>query len=138
MHKNSFVLDVNIWISLFLKNEYKNLTKWITIEDIVLYCSDIMTTELISVIHRPHIVKFLKLPTYEYIKFYNQATTLFKTTPVFTDCSDPDDNYLFDLAEQSGADYLVTGDKKVLATETKFPLKVITLSKFKQIIYEHF
>ncbi|MCL2039005.1 MAG: putative toxin-antitoxin system toxin component, PIN family [Bacteroidetes bacterium] len=123
---------------MFLKNEYKNLTKWITIEDIVLYCSDIMTTELISVIHRPHIVKFLKLPTYEYIKFYNQATTLFKTTPVFTDCSDPDDNYLFDLAEQSGADYLVTGDKKVLATETKFPLKVITLSKFKQIIYEHF
>jgi predicted nucleic acid-binding protein len=55
---------------------------------------------------------------------------------LFKDCSDPKDNFLFDLAIQGKADYLVSGDKRVLETplENK-TLKLRTLTTFKEELY---
>ena len=138
MQLTNYVLDVNIWISLFLKDDYVKLIDWILVNRVLIFRSDVMTDEILDVLHRDRIIKLLKLPISYYFDFYKKSTFLFNPVPFFTGCSDPDDNYLFDLSEQSGADYLVTGDKKVLATKTNFPIKIITLSEFKQIIYEHF
>ena len=51
----------------------------------------------------------------------------------FTKCSDPDDNYLFDLAIQAKADYLVSGDDGVLDTPIPPPTKVISYTQFKEM-----
>jgi len=58
-------------------------------------------------------------------------TELFFTQAVFDQCPDPKDNYLFDLAYQSHSDFLVSGDKKVLAVPVRQPLKVLSLFAFK-------
>lgn len=51
----------------------------------------------------------------------------------FSGCRDPKDNYLFDLAIQSNADYLVSGDRDVRETETE-DIEVVSLTKFKEIL----
>jgi len=55
------------------------------------------------------------------------------TVPKFNACPDSKDNFLFDLALQGNANYLVSGDKKVLSSPvTSEMLKVTTLSTFKE------
>jgi predicted nucleic acid-binding protein len=63
--------------------------------------------------------------------FVEQVSELFLTQTIFDLCADPDDNYLFDLAYQSNSDFLVSGDKKVLAVPAQQPLKILSLPAFK-------
>ena len=66
------------------------------------------------------------------ILFYNELTKFHRTKALFKDCSDPKDNFLFDLAIQGNADFLVSGDKKVLETPLKSKnIKLRTLTAFK-------
>jgi len=53
---------------------------------------------------------------------------------VFADSPDPDDNYLFDLALQHQADYLVTGDKKLLAMDSVDDVRIISLRTFEDLM----
>jgi len=62
-------------------------------------------------------------------------TEFCETKPLFHDCPDPKDNFLFDLAIQGKANYLVSGDKKVLETPLKSEtLTLTTLTAFKTIL----
>lgn len=51
------------------------------------------------------------------------------TRKQFIGSPDIDDDYLFDLAQQSKTKYLVTGDKKLLAFKTDF-VQTISLAEF--------
>jgi len=67
------------------------------------------------------------------IAFYTNLTEFCKTKPLFKDCPDSKDNFLFDLAIQGKANYLVSGDKKVLETKVKSDiLTLATLATFKE------
>ena len=130
----SYVLDVNIWISLFDKKEYpEKLVEWIVSTGNTIYRSDVLTNEMYDVMNRLHIIARLKKPILECLEFYNDVTTWVATIPIFTYCPDPKDNYLFDLAIQSQADYLVTGDKTVLYTPIKPPTKIISFAEFREM-----
>jgi len=53
---------------------------------------------------------------------------------VFADSPDPKDNYLFDLALQHEAGYLITGDKKLLAMESVDDVRIIFLRTFEALM----
>jgi putative PIN family toxin of toxin-antitoxin system len=125
------VFDANIWISHFLKNMSGEIQTMLDCEEVRLLRSPLLTTELRDVLSRPKFDKYLTGSRSDYLLVYELSTTPFNTIPVFEDCPDPKDNYLFDLAIQAKADYLVTGDKVVLSTPVPSPLKVITLTEFK-------
>ena len=131
MKNINVVFDVNIWISIFIKQKYEFIEMLIFDYNITLCRSNELTSELVSVLSRKKIKKYFELDIIEYIAYYEKYSLLFLTKPVFADCIDPNDNYLFDLANQSGAKYLVTGDKIVLQTKTIFPLEVISFSDFR-------
>lgn len=95
-------------------------------------CAD-LTKELVSVLNRKKIKNFLELPIDRYISFYESLSTYVHTHREFAGCRDPKDNYLFDLAIQSNADYLVSGDRDVRETETE-DIEVVSLTKFKEIL----
>ena len=61
------------------------------------------------------------------------STTSVTIRKMFSSCRDPKDNYLFDLAIQSKADYLVSGDRDVRETKTE-DVEVVSLTKFKEIL----
>jgi putative PIN family toxin of toxin-antitoxin system len=93
-----------------------------------------MTNELKRVLHYKKFTKKFIEPKELYIDLFFDATRNIITTPIFTACPDSEDNYLFDLAYQSNADYLVSGDADVLNTPISPPLQLISFTQFKSLI----
>jgi len=133
MEKINVVFDVNIWVSVFIKSDYRFIESLIFDNGITLCRSADLTKELVSVLSRNKFKKYFELEIIEYIAYYEKYTLSFLTKPIFTDCKDKKDNYLFDLAKQSKARYLVSGDKIVLETKVEFPSEIISFSNFKLI-----
>jgi len=129
--KNKTVFDVNIWLRYFISGKAEKIIDMIEDNDVFFYRSAELTSELIDVINRPKFAKYFPNGTKEYVLFVEQVAELFLTQTIFDQCADPKDNYLFDLAYQSHSDFLVSGDKKVLAVPVDQPLKVLSLSAFK-------
>jgi len=129
--KNKTVFDVNIWISYFISGKSEQIIDMIENNDVFFYRSEEMMSELKEVINRKKFAKYFPNGAENHILFVEQVAELFNTQAIFNQCSDPKDNYLFDLAYQSHSDFFVSGDKKLLTTPVKQPLKLLSLSAFK-------
>jgi putative PIN family toxin of toxin-antitoxin system len=129
--KNKTVFDVNVWLSYFISGKSEQIIDMIENNDVFFYRSIELMSELIEVINRPKFAKYFSNGTEEHILFVEQVAELFLTQSIFDQCPDPKDNYLFDLAYQTHSDFLVSGDKKLLAVSVKQSLKLLSLSAFK-------
>ena len=123
--ENRTVFDTNIWISYFLNEKFSELIKLRRECSVIFLRSTPSLSELKEVITRKKF-KSKNFNVEKLIDFYNGITEFCETEPLFKDCPDPKDNFLFDLAIQGKANYLVSGDKKVL--ETRFKSKTLTLT----------
>jgi len=132
--KNKTVFDVNIWLSYFITGKTEKIIEMIKNNDVFFYRSKELMSELKDVINRPKFTKYFPNGTQEYILFVERFTELYLTQAIFDLCPDPKDNYLFDLAYQSNSDFLVSGDKKVLAVPVGQSLKLLSLIAFKTAI----
>jgi putative PIN family toxin of toxin-antitoxin system len=132
--KNKTVFDVNIWLSYFISGKSEKIIDMIENNDVFFYRSVELMSEFVDVINRPKFTKYFSKGTKEFIIFLEQVTELFLTQTIFNLCLDPKDNYLFDLAYQSHSDFLVSGDKKVLAVPVNQSLRLLSLSSFKTAI----
>jgi len=132
--RNNTVFDVNIWLSYFISGKSEEIIDMIENNDVVFYRSAELMSELKEVIQRPKFAKYFSGGTEKYVWFVEQVTELLPTQAIFDQCPDPKDNYLFDLAYQSYSDFLVSGDKKLLAVPVRQPLKLLSLSAFKAAI----
>jgi len=87
--------------------------------------------ELIDVLSRKKFEKY-NLNLEDIFLFYTNISDFCHTEPKFKDCLAPKDNFLFDLAIQGNAKYLVSGDTDVLAAPvTSEILQVTKLRDFK-------
>jgi putative PIN family toxin of toxin-antitoxin system len=129
--KNKTVFDANIWISYFINGKTTEIVEMIMNDDVVLHRSAELTDELTEVMRRPKLEKYFPDGIIRYIEFYEAITGYYVVRKIFNACLDPKDNYLFDLAYQSEARFLVSGDKVVLATPVKPSLSVLKLADFK-------
>jgi len=132
--KNKTVFDVNIWMSYFISGKSEKIIDMIENNNAFFYRSEELMSELKEVINRPKFSKYFPLGTKDYILLVEGVAELFLTQAIFDQCSDPKDNYLFDLAYQSHSNFLVSGDKKVLAVPVEQSLKLLSLSAFKVAI----
>ena len=132
--KNKTVFDVNIWLSYFISGKSEKIIDLIENNDVIFYRSLELMSELKDVINRPKFAKYFSNGTEEYILFVEQVAELFLTQTIFNLCPDPKDNYLFDLAYQSRSNFLVSGDKKLLAVSVDQSLKLLSLAAFKTAI----
>ena len=129
--KNKTVFDVNIWLSYFISGQSEKIIDMMENNDVFFYRSAELMAELKEVINRPKFTKYFSNGTEEYVSFVEQIAEFFFTQSVFDQCTDPKDNYLFDLAYQSHSNFLVSGDKKVLAVPVRQSLQLLSLSAFK-------
>lgn len=124
------VLDVNIWLSLFIKNNTEYLLDILIDNDLEIISDKNLKAEFLDVIHRK---KFQKYFSDEDIKdaklFLDSITTKFPTKKIFSGSPDKNDDYLFDLTFQSKSRILVTGDKKLLNFEIE-NIEIISFSDF--------
>ena len=131
------VFDTNIWISYFIGKKTNEIMK-MTEKSVTLLHSAPSVDELIEVLSRKKFEKY-KLELSDIILFYTNISEFCPTEPLFSACPDPKDNFLFDLALQGNAKYLVSGDKAVLSTPVSSEtLKVTTLPVFKEYLQIHY
>ena len=129
--ENRVVFDTNIWVSYVLGARLHELIKLAYENNILFLRSMPSVAELREVLSRKKFEKY-QIDIEEVIDIYIDASEFCYTTPQFKDCPDPKDNFLFDLAIQGKADFLVSGDKKVLETPLKSKsVKVRNLTAFK-------
>ena len=100
MKNRTVVLDVNVWISIFLSRKFETIEVIVFDNSFTIFSS----AELLSELRRVLGYKKFKWekPIDSYVQLVKNFTTYFPTLPVFKDCRDTKDNYLFDLAIQSG------------------------------------
>jgi len=121
MKNNTFVLDANIWITCFYNGQVNYINELVKEFGITIYRSPVLTDELERVLNYKKFAKKFILPKDAYMDVYFDSTHNIVTFPIFTDCPDPKDNYLFDLAIQAQADFLVSGDDDVLNCSSLTP-----------------
>ncbi|MCL2327939.1 MAG: putative toxin-antitoxin system toxin component, PIN family [Bacteroidetes bacterium] len=131
---NRTVLDTNIWVDFIISNRLLELT-------------DLMeNNEVVYLRSTPSINEFKRVLAYDKFQKYGvnqkKMTQLYtaiaehiETQAIFKDCPDKKDNFLFDLAIQGNAKYLVSRDKKVLSTPTPgTKIKKMKFPEFKEDI----
>jgi putative PIN family toxin of toxin-antitoxin system len=130
--ENRTVFDTNIWISYIIKFKYDELAVFVEKKDVRFLRSAPSLAELQDVLSRKKFQKY-EINFDRTIAFYKNLTEFCETQTLFKDCPDPKDNFLFDLALQGNAKYLVSGDPDVLKTPvTSEILQVTKLLKFKE------
>ena len=131
MLQNSFVIDVNVYISYILKGKLDELFLFVLERDFEVFISKDLIAELIEVLQRKKFEKYLKISPYEFAEAVQQFG--FPTEPGRVKVQSPDskDDYLFMLALHTEST-IVTGDKELLNWK-KTPVPVISLAKFKQL-----
>ena len=102
--------------------------------NIEVFTTDELVDELRDVLNRPKFKKQFPYPVSDFANLHLAACTSIKIRTKFTGFSDKDDNFLFDLALKTGAHFLITSDKLLLAYEPEFELKIMTFNKFRQIV----
>ncbi len=126
------ILDTNIWISFLITKNFNSLDKLIDEGKVKLIFSEELIEEFITVVKRPKFDKyFTNSDIISIINLFNTYGKLVKVSTNNTECRDLKDNFLLNLAIDSKADYLVTGDSDLLVINKIKKTKIIT---FKELI----
>jgi putative PIN family toxin of toxin-antitoxin system len=127
-----FVIDVNSYVSIFIKNETTWLTRYIIQNKLEIFIDEQLIDELRRVLEYQKIKKYLPLDKEFYINYVRLISTHVTVKPLSIHCPDPDDDYLFVLALHAHAKILVTGEK-VLLNWQDTPVEIITMTKFREL-----
>ena len=132
MRNIKIILDTNIWISFLITKNFNSLDKLIDEGKVKLIFSEELIEEFITVVKRPKFDKyFTNSDIIAIINLFNTYGKLVKVSTNNTECRDLKDNFLLNLAIDSKADYLVTGDSDLLVINKIKKTKIIT---FKELI----
>ncbi|MEZ2338339.1 putative toxin-antitoxin system toxin component, PIN family [Mucilaginibacter sp. RCC_168] len=127
------VIDCNIWITLSINGQIDFIAD-ISDNGVTVASCEMLRNEIINVINRPKLAKFISpSTTKKVIELHDTVTTVYQLGKIEFVVTDPKDNYLFALSEKSKADYLITGDKLVLQVKKHKRTKVITIADFRTI-----
>ena len=128
------VLDTNIIVSLIINQNADQLADWVAEYGITLYACPELLDELSTTFAKPDVRKFLSRPVNFYIDFIRSLCEIVTISKRFDRASDPDDNFLFDLAYTVKAYYLVTGERGLLNMKQVNRIQIISLAEFRRLI----
>ena len=130
MSSKKIILDTNLWISFLISKNFKFLDYLINEKKVKLIFSTELIEEFIAVAIRP---KFKRYFSRSDIEDLLQIFDLYgEIVPVKSNvmlCRDEKDNFLLNLAVDSKADYLVTGDADLLDIIKIDSTEIITVAR---------
>lgn len=135
LSNHKIIVDTNLWVSFLLTKNYSFVDELLDLGIATLVFSQELLDELLSVVARPKLKRFFTTHSLESVLrlitdnalFYEVATTV-------SACRDEKDNFLLALAQESQADYLLTGDKDLLILKKFEQTNIITVATYKDII----
>ena len=123
------VIDTNVFISgiVFGGTPRKIIDAWLTKQYIFCLSPELKAEILIKLGKKFSLPKEAMNKIIEALDTYSQK---YIPTQKVTLCKDPQDNFLLELADEAKADYLVSGDKLVLALKEYKNTKIISPREF--------
>ena len=125
------VVDTNVLISAFVfgGNAEKVLETVLSSQELIL--SEFILGELARVCREKFEIPDNKIDRI-LTNLHEVALIVSPNNPLPNLCRDPDDNYVLQLAEFSGAHFIVTGDKDLLILESFGQIAIVSPSVFLQ------
>ncbi len=132
MKSKKVIIDTNLWISFLISKDFSFLDNYIETGKIELIFSEELFSEFISVAERPKFKKFFAETDVKHLmKIIGRFGILIRVSSETDLCRDKKDNFLLNLAIDSNADYLVTGDLDLLELEKIKKTKIITIQELR-------
>jgi putative PIN family toxin of toxin-antitoxin system len=128
MKSKSVILDTNLWISFLISKYYSFLDNFVLKGKVKLIFSEELFNEFISIAERPKFKKYFSdSDINQLIQMIDKYGILIKVVSEIKLCRDIKDNFLLNLAVDSKADFLVTGDKDLLEIKNIQLTKIVTI-----------
>jgi putative PIN family toxin of toxin-antitoxin system len=129
--KTKVIIDTYLWISFLISGEHQKMDFLFSSGKIRLLFSERLFAEFIGVTGREKFRKyFSKSDIDELAMMMKKVAKIVRTTTVLTQCRDPKDDFLLELAVDGKADYLITGDNDLLELKTINKTKIVTIGYF--------
>ena len=130
MKSKSVIFDTNLWISFLISKDFSFLDYYVVKGKVKLIFSEELFSEFISIAERPKFKKyFSNSDINQLIRIIDKYGILIKVTSEINLCRDIKDNFLLNLAVDSNADFLVTGDIDLLEIKNIQKTKILTIRK---------
>jgi uncharacterized protein len=136
MENKKVILDTNLWISFLITNNFNQIDKLIENKKICLVFSSELIEEFLVVVSRPKFKRYFSQDEIEKIlDYFDQFGELVIVKTDVYICRDEKDNFLLNLAIDSKADYLITGDADLLDLKKIEKTNILTFTDFlKEIV----
>jgi putative PIN family toxin of toxin-antitoxin system len=128
---DEIIIDTNLWISFLISKDFKQIDSKIFSGEIKILFSQELLEEFIEVTKRPKFRKYFTKKDIDQIldlfDVYGKYVNI-KTRISFA--NDPKDSFLLSLANDARADYLITGDKQLLALKKFGRTRILQFSEY--------
>jgi len=131
MNIKKVILDTNLWISFLISKDFSFLDNYIEKGKIKLMFSEELFSEFITVSERPKLQKYFSKNDIKHLtKIINRYGILEKVTTEINKCRDIKGNFLLNLAIDSEADFLITGDNDLLELKEIGNTRILSIREF--------
>lgn len=132
MKSKKVILDTNLWISFLISRDFSFLDDFVESTRLKLVFSKELLYEFITVAQRPKFKKyFSQIDLERIIDFIDKYGIIVVVKSKTDKCRDSKDNFLLNLAIDSKAEYLVTGDNDLLEIKSIGKTKILTIKEIK-------
>ena len=133
------IFDTNVWISFLIGRRLSIIKKYISDGNMLIVTTEQLFTEIKMVTNREKLKKYFPEESVkELIELLETIALKVEIKPTHFINRDPKDNFLLDLIDYSKADFLVTGDKDLLAHNPFKTAKILTPAEFEKGLKREF
>ena len=131
MRSRKVILDTNLWISFLITRKLDFLDTLLFTGKIELIFSKELIEEFLTVAKRPKFEKYFTDKNINtLLNLFDSYGKLIEVKTSVDKCRDTKDNFLLNLAIDSNANYLITGDYDLLTLKMISKTKIITWTDF--------
>lgn len=134
--RKKVIVDTNCWISFLIGKRLGNLVDVLSSDKIELVISEELLEEIFDVTQRPKFSRYFpKNEVESLLSFLRLKGHLYISSSIVPVqiCRDAADDYLLELAIESEAHYLVTGDKDLLVVKYIKTCQIIDIPTFESL-----
>lgn len=127
------VIDTNLYISALInENSRRRLNLVLNSPQFEIITDNALFRELSLVIFRPKFSRFVSASQIKnFLELLHERSLHFETTSVVQHSPDPKDDFLLALCQDSGSEYLITGNKRDLLDLRSFgKTEILSLTQF--------
>jgi putative PIN family toxin of toxin-antitoxin system len=129
------IFDTNVWISFLIGKRLSFIKEYIADARITIIITGQLIEEIKEVTQRKQLRKYFPQENvWELFSLLDTIAKKFEIKPTHFMSRDPKDNFLLDLIDVSGADYLITGDKDLLSLNPFKTAKILTPADFEKTL----